>query len=314
MKAIVYDKSETPDFLVMRKLEKPVPADDEVLVKIHAVSINAADYRSMRMGIIPKRKIFGSDIAGVVEAVGKNVRKLKGGDEVFGDISFCGFGGFADYVAVPENMLAKKPAGVSFEDAAAVPMASLTALQALRNVGNIHSGDRVLIYGAGGGVGTFAVQLARHFGAEVTAVCGPNNVALVQSLGADHVIDYSKEDFRKSGRRYDLILGINGNQPMKVYKDQLAPNGIFVMVGGALSQVFSTTLFGTFLSIGNKKIMHVAAKQSTEDLEFIIRLVKEGKIKPVIEKCYPLHQTAEAMRYTGQGHAQGKIVINVAQI
>ncbi len=218
MKACVYEKRNTPDVLVYRDVEQPVPGDQEVLVKIHAVAINAADYRSMRMGIIPKKKIFGADIAGRVEAVGKNVTSLKIGDDVFGDISGCGFGGFAEYAAVPENLLASKPASVSFETAAALPMASLTALQALRNQGEIKPGQKVLIYGAGGGVGLFAVQLAKYFGAEVSAVCSAVNGELVRSLGADYVIDYSKEDFAKSSKRYELVLGVNGSRPLSVYK------------------------------------------------------------------------------------------------
>jgi NADPH:quinone reductase-like Zn-dependent oxidoreductase len=311
MKAIVYEKSSSPDVLVFREVEKPIPNDHEVLVKIHAVSVNAADYRSMRMGIIPKRKIFGADIAGTIETVGKDIAKFKVGDEVFGDISGSGFGGFAEYVAVPENLLALKPAGVSFEDAAAVPMASLTALQALRDKGNIQPGQKVLIYGAGGGVGTFAVQLAKTFGADVTAVCSSKNAALVQSLGADRVIDYTQEDVFKSGRRFDLIIAVNGNRPLSVYKRALTPTGIFVMVGGALSQVVKTLLFGTLMSFGNQKMRFLAAKPSTKDLEFIIKLVEEGKIKPVIDRRYPLHETAEAVRYLSEGHARGKVVISI---
>jgi NADPH:quinone reductase-like Zn-dependent oxidoreductase len=190
MKAVVYDKSNSPDVLILRDVEKPVPNENEVLVKIHAVSINAIDYRSMRMGIIPKRKIFGTDIAGRVESVGSNIRELRVGDEVFGDLSSCGFGGFAEYVAVPESVLALKAASISFEDAAAIPMAALTALQALRDKGNIQPGQKVLICGAGGGVGTFAVQLAKYFGAEVTAVCGEANVELVRSLVIERPIMY----------------------------------------------------------------------------------------------------------------------------
>lgn len=311
MKAVVYDKSNSPDCLVFREIEKPIPDDNEVLVKIHAVSINAADYRSMKMRIIPKRKIFGADIAGQVEAVGKNINKLAIGDEVFGDISSYGFGGFAEYVAVPERALALKPAGVPFETAAAIPMAAVTALQALRNKGGIQPGQKLLICGAGGGVGTFAVQLAKHFGAEVTAVCGEKNVKLVQSLGADYVINYSKNDFTKSSKRYDLVLAVNGNHSLSAYKRVLAPKGICVMVGGALSQVAKFLLFGAFMSIGGKKMRSLAAKQNTKDLEFIIKLVEEGKVKPVIDRCYPLNETAEAVRYLSEGHARGKVVINV---
>jgi NADPH:quinone reductase-like Zn-dependent oxidoreductase len=308
MKAVVYDNHA----LALREMEKPVPGDNEVLVKIHAVTVNAADYRSMKMGIIPKRKVFGSDIAGQVEAVGKNICKFTVGDEVFGDISGCGFGGFAEYVAAPETPLALKPAAVSFEAAAAVPMAAVTALQAMRNKGNIQPGQKVLVCGAGGGVSTFAVQLAKYFGAEVTAVCGENNVKIVQALSADHVINYEEQDFTRSNIRYDLILAINGNHSLFTYRRLLAPKGTFVMVGGALSQVMKSLLFGKLLSIGFRKMKTLAAKPSSKDLEFLIRLVENGTVKPVIDRQYPLQETAEAMRFLGLGHAQGKVVIAVA--
>ena len=313
MKAVVYDKRESPNVLVFREVEKPIPNDNEVLVKIYAVSVNAADYRSMKMGIIPKRKIFGADIAGRVESVGKNINKFTIGDEVFGDTAGCGFGGFAEYVAVPESALALKPVSVPFETAAAVPMAAVTALQALRNEGKLQPGHKVLIVGAGGGVGTFAVQLAKYFGAEVTAVCGEKNVKVVQSLGADYVINYNENDFTKSGKHYDLVLALNGNHSLFTYKRALAPKGINVMVGGSLSQVIKSLLFGAFMSIGNKKMRFLAAKPNIKDLEFIIKLVEDGKVKPIIDRHYPLHETAEAVRYLSGGHALGKVIIEVAQ-
>ncbi len=212
MKAIVYEKGNSPDVLVLREVEKPIPADNEVLIKVFAVAINAADYRSMSMGIIPKGRIFGADVAGVVEAVGKNVQNFKVGEEVFGDLAGNGFGGFAEFACAPERFFAKKPAGVSFIDTAAVPMAGFTALQGLRGLGNIQTGQKVLICGAGGGVGNFTVQLAKYYGAEVTAVCSPHNVEIVRSIGADFIIDYSKEDFTVSSKKYDLIMAVNGNQ------------------------------------------------------------------------------------------------------
>jgi 2-desacetyl-2-hydroxyethyl bacteriochlorophyllide A dehydrogenase len=313
MKAVVYDKSSSPDFLSFREVEKPLPNDNEVLVKIMAVSINAADYRSMRMGIIPKRKIFGADIAGQVVAAGKNIEKFKVGDEVFGDLAGCGFGGLAEYVAVPEKVLALKPASVPFEVAAAIPMAAVTALQALRDIGHIQAGQTVLICGAGGGVGTYAVQLAKYFGAQVTAVCSPNNVELARSLGADQVIDYTKEDFAANGKQYDLVLAVNGNRSLSTYKRAMAPRGIYVMIGGALTQVFKSLLFGPFLSISGKKMRALAAKPSSTDLELIIKLVEEGKIKPIIDKRYPLAETGEAMQYLSKGHARGKVIIRVVQ-
>lgn len=309
MKAVVYDKKSRPDKLTFRDLEKPVPNDDELLVKIVAVSVNAADYRSMKMGIIPKKKIFGADVAGRVESVGKNIRQFKPGDEVTGDLAVYGFGGLAEYVVAPEKAWITKPAKLSFEEAAALPMAGMTALQALRNKGNIQNGQKVLIVGSSGGVGTFAVQLAKYFGAEVTAVCSTKNVEQTTSLGADFVIDYAKENFAKSGRKYDLILAVNGNHPLSTYKRILNPNGIYIMIGGALLQIFKSLLFGWLMSVGSKKMVSLAAKSNQKDLEFLAKLVEDGNIKPVIDKRFSFEKTIEAMRYISEGHAQGKVVI-----
>jgi len=311
MKAVVFIKKGLPDKLIYSDVEKPLPNDNEVLIKIVAVSVNAADYRSMRMGMIPKRRIFGADISGRVESVGKNILQFKPGDEVMGDLAAYGFGGFAEYVGAPEKALIPKPAKLSFEEAAALPMAGLTALQALRDKGNIQKGQTVLIAGGGGGVGTFAVQLARYFGATVTAVCSSKNVEQTRSLGADYVIDYTKEDFTKNDRRYDLVLAINGNRRLSDYKRILHPNGKYVMVGGALSQIFKSIFFGWLMSMGSKKMVTLLAKSNQEDLEFIAKLVVDGKIKPVIDIRYSLDKAAEAMRYLGEGHARGKVVINV---
>lgn len=309
MKAVVYNKRNSTNVLELKDIEKPIPRDNEVLVKIHAVSVNAADYRSMKLGIIPKRKIFGSDIAGIVEGVGKNIDRLAIGDEVFGDILAEGFGGFAEYVAVPENALALKPKGVTFEAAAAVPMAAVTALQGIRNKGQIQPGQKVLICGAGGGVGTFSVQLAKYFGAEVTAVCSGNNIDLVNSLGANRVINYNEIDFTKESERYNLVLAINGNYSLTAYKRLLTKNGVCVVVGGALSQLLKTLLFGTFMSICSKKVCRLAAKQNRKDLEFVMELVASGKVRSVMDRCYKLEETAEAVRYISEGHARGKVVI-----
>lgn len=311
MRAVVYRKTGMSYVLENREVDQPLPDDNEVLVKVHAVSINAADYRSMRMGITTKRNIYGADIAGVVVATGKEATRFKVGDEVFGDIASRGFGGFAEFAAAPESLLAHKPSAVSFETAAAVPMAALTALQALRDRGNIQAGQKVLVYGAGGGVGTFAVQLAKYFGADVTAVCGHGNVDLIRSLGADHVVDYVSEDIIKNTSTYDLILAVNGSQALNTYKRALSPGGALVVVGGALTQVLKTMIFGGLMSTGGKKLRSVAAKASTADLDFIIKLVQAGKIKPVIDRRYPLEQTADAVKYLGQGHARGKVIINV---
>jgi len=300
MKAIVYNKKAHPDKLVYCDIEKPIPNDNEVLVKIVAVSLNAADYRSMKMGMIPKKKIFGADIAGRVESVGKNIQQFKPGDEVIGEIADYGFGGFAEYALAPERLLVHKPANISFENAAALPIAALTALQSLRDKGNIQKGYKVLIIGSGGGVGTFAVQLAKYFDATVT-----------KNLGADYVIDYTKEDFTKNIRYYDIIVAINGNYSLLACKRILNPKGTYVMVGGALSQIFKTILFGWVMSFGSKKMRFLAAKPKQKDLEFIVELANDGKIKPIIEKFYPLDKTAEAVRYLCEGHAKGKVVIKV---
>lgn len=311
MKALVYNKKALPDKLTFCEIEKPIPKEDEVLIKIQAVSLNAADYRSMSMGLIPKNKIFGADIAGSVESAGKNILKFKSGDEVIGDLSDYGFGGLAEYAVAPEKGLVFKPINLSFEDAAALPMAAVTALQALRDKGCIQEGHEVLILGSGGGVGTFTVQLAKYFGATVTAVCSSKNTELTRSHAADHVIDYTKENFIKNGKSYDLIVAVNGNYPLSACKKMLNPNGIYVMVGGALSQIFKSLLFGRLMSFGSRKIRSLAAKSNAKDLEFIVSLVNDKKIKPVIDQCFSFDRSAEAMKYLREGHAQGKIVITV---
>jgi NADPH:quinone reductase-like Zn-dependent oxidoreductase len=311
MKAVVYNKKGSPDRLIFCEVEKPVPNDNEVLIKIAAVSANAADYRSMRMGIIPKRRIFGADIAGRVESAGKNIRQFRPGDEVIGDLASFGFGGFAEYAVAPEKALITKPGKITFEEAAALPMAALTALQALRNKGHIQKGHKVLIVGSGGGVGTFAIQFACHFGAEVTAVCSSKNVEQARSLGADHIIDYTKDDFSGNKTGYDIILAVNGDYSLSAYRGSLKPNGITVMVGGSLKQIFRFFAFGWLMSLGSRKMVILAAKSNREDLEFIAKLAEEGTIRPVIDRYYPLDKTSEAMRYLGEGHALGKVVITV---
>ena len=311
MKAVLYDKKSLPEKLIYCDVDKPLPNENELLIKVQAVSLNAADYRSMKMGIIPRRKIFGADIAGSVESVGNNVRRFKPGDEVLGDLASYGFGGFAEYVTAPEKALVLKPSIILFEEAAALPMAALTALQALRDKGQIQKGQKVLIAGSGGGVGTFAVQLAKYFGAEVTAVCSSNNLEQTRSLGADYVLDYTKEDFTKSNMRYDLIVAVNGNRSLSAYKRILANGGICVMVGGALPQIFGFLLFGRMMSFGSKKMRFLAAKSNINDLEFVVQLVTDGKIRPVIDRRYSLDKTADAMHYLSGGHASGKVVITV---
>ena len=311
MKAIVYKKKGLPGKLIYSDVDKPIPNENEVLIKIYSTSINAADYRSMKMGMIPKKKIFGADIAGKVELAGKNIQKFKPGDEVIGDLSDCGLGGFAEYAVAPEKALMLKPEKILFEEAAALPLAAITALQAMRDKGNIQKGQNILIVGSSGGVGSFAVQLAKYFGVVVTAVCSTKNVEQTSSLGADYIIDYTQEDFTKSDKRYALILAINGNYPLLAYKRLLKQNGKYVLVGGTLMQILKTLLFGKLMSLGSKKMYSLFAKSNQKDLEFIVKLVEDSKIKPIIEQRYPLEKTSDAMQYASEGHARGKIVINV---
>ena len=306
MKAIVYTQYGPPDVLQLKEVEKPAPEDHQVLVKVHAASVNALDWRPFTMPSIllrlmsgglskPKDPSVGVDVAGTVEAVGKQVTEFQPGDEVFGVAP----GSFAEYVANGASKFAHKPDNVSFEAAAAVPVAALTALQGLRDKGQIQARQKVLIDGASGGVGTFAVQIAKAFGAEVTAVCSTRNLDMVRSIGADHVIDYTKEDFTKNEQRYDLILAVNGYHPILGYRRALSPDGICVVAGGAMSQIIQALLLGPLLSrIGSKKIgfMGIAAT-SKEDLLFLKELLESGKVVPVIDKSYPLRETAEAIRY-----------------
>jgi NADPH:quinone reductase-like Zn-dependent oxidoreductase len=257
----------------------------------------------------PKDPRFGSDVAGTVQAVGENVQQFRPGDEVFG----CAKGAFAEYVLARETYLALKPATVSFEQAAAAPVAALTALQGLRDAGGIRPGQAVLIQGASGGVGTFAVQLAKAFGAEVTAVCSPKNLDLARSLGADHVIDYTQEDFTRNQQRYDLILAVNGYHSLSAYKRALKPQGTYVCAGGTLPQFFEAMLLGAWMSrTGGKKLGSMGiAKVNQQDLVYLGELLEAGKIVPVIDRTYPLSEIAEAIRYVEDTHAQGKVVITL---
>ena len=322
MKAIVCHKYGPPDVLKLTDVEKPIPEDNQVLVKIHAASVNYGNLVLLRgkpflarfaFGLLkPKYPIPGGDIAGQVEAVGKDVKQFQPGDEVFGDLSGCGWGGFAEYVSVPEHALALKPANLSFEEAAAVPMAGVTALQGLRDKGKIQSGQKVLIHGASGGVGTFAVQIAKSFGAEVTGVCSTRNVDILRSIGADHAIDYTKEDFTQQKQSYDLILAVNGYQPISAYKRALNPNGIFVHVGGSGAQLFQAMVLGPWISMtGSKKMGSMLQRANQKDLMYMKELLEAGKVKPVIDRCYKLSEIPEALRYFEEGHAQGKVVITV---
>lgn len=313
MKAMVYHQYGSPDVLKLEEVNKPTPKDDEVLVKVKASSINRADFYFLKgepffirleNGFTPKRKILGADIAGQVEAVGKDVKEFKVGDEVFGDVSACGWGGFAEYVSAKENALVAKPTTITFEEAAAAPMPAVTALQALQDKGQIQSNQKVLIYGASGGVGTWAVQIAKSFGTHVTAVCSTRNVEMIRGIGADVVIDYTKEDFSQNGKKYDLIIGANGDLPLATYKSALTQNGMYVCAGGSMKQIFSSIIFS------GKQVRNVSSKPNKKDLSFIRDLLATGKIKSVIDKVYPLNELADAFRYFESGKVKGKVVIS----
>ena len=311
MKAVVYHKKGSPDKLIYQEVETPVPGDQEVLVKVYAVSLNAADYRMMKLGMPPKKKIFGSGIAGTVVSVGPGVSEFSEGDAIIADLADSGFGGLAEYAAVHVKDLALKPEGLSFEAAATLPIAAPTALKALQEEGNLQSGQKVLILGSSGGVGIFALQLAKHLGGEVTAVCSTRNVAQSKELGADRVIDYKKENILKSKERFDLILAINGNYSLLGCQRLLSPGGTYVMVGGSYGQIFKPILFGWLLSLGSKKIRTLSAKSDPKALEFVTNLLAHEHIQTIIEKRFPLDETAEAMRYVAEGHVSGKVVIEV---
>lgn len=320
MKAVVYTQYGSPDVLQFKDVPEPAPADGEVLIKLCAASVNPLDFHHMRGHVRlisgarkPKHTILGCDIAGRVEAAGKDVKRFRRGDEVFGVAGFGG-GGFAEYVCATENKLALKPPNISFEAAAAVPIAAITALQGLRDKGRIQPGQKVLIDGASGGVGTFAVQLAKSFGAEVTAVCSTRNVEIARSIGADHVIDYKREDFTRNGQRYDLILGANAYHSVFDYRRALNHSGVYVGAGGGASLVglLQYLLLGPALSLLSRKKMRVfIAKINKEDLDALKDLLASGKVVPVIDRRYPLSEAAEALRYLEEGHAQGKIVLTV---
>ncbi|MBK6326961.1 MAG: NAD(P)-dependent alcohol dehydrogenase [Chloroflexi bacterium] len=324
MKAIVCTKYGSPDVLQLQEVENPSPKDDEVLIKIHAASINSRDWRMMRANpffirlmpggfLQPKNKILGGDVAGRIEAVGRYVKQFKPGDEVFGYLpSATGRGTFAEYVCANENAITLKPANLTFEQAAAVPLAALTALQGLRDNGHIQSGQKVLINGASGGVGTFAVQIAKAFGAEVTAVCSTRNLDMAHSIGADHTIDYTKEDFTRNGQQYDLILAVNGYHPISEYLHALSPEGIYVVAGGSMFQLFQAALQGRKTSkTTRQKTYVVSLVQNQKDLVFMQNLLESGKVVPVIDGCYPLSKAAEALWYFEKEHAQGKVIITV---
>lgn len=320
MRAIRYETFGPPEALQLKEVAQPVPKDHQVLVKVHAASINALEWRrftmpSFAVGLItggwlkPKDTAIGTDVAGRVEAIGENVTRFKPGDEVFG----CAHGSFAEFVLAREAYLTLKPANRSFEEAAAVPLAGLTALQAIRCAGGIRPGQQVLIQGASGGTGMYAVQLAKVSGAEVTAVCSTRNLSLARSWGAGHGLDYTQEDFTKNNQRYDLILAVNGYHPLWAYRRVLKPQGVYVIVGGSLPQIMQSLLFAKWLSQkGGKTLRNMGmTKINQDDLEQLGELLHAGKLAPVIDRSFPLSQTVEALSYVIENHAQGKIVIEV---
>jgi NADPH:quinone reductase-like Zn-dependent oxidoreductase len=318
MKAILQNRYGAPDVLELGEVPKPVPKDKEVLVRVHAASANALDWRPFTMWPIfirlmgglrkPRDPRLGADLAGRVEAIGSNVTRFQPGDEVFGVAE----GAFAEYACGAENKLARKPANVSYEAAAAVPVAGLTALQGLRDRGGIQAGQTVLIHGASGGVGTFAVQIAKSFGAEVTAVCSARNMDMVRGIGADHVIDYTREDITRNGHRYDLIAAVNGHRPILHYWRALAPGGTCIVLGGSMAQILQGLFLGPLLSrTGSKRIQNMLTRTNQKDLVFLGKLLEDRKIVPVIDRTYPLGKVAEAITYLIEEHARGKVVITI---
>jgi NADPH:quinone reductase-like Zn-dependent oxidoreductase len=322
MKAIVYSQYGSPDVLELREVEKPIPTDDEVLIKMCASSINVEDLDYLKgnswavrvLGLFkPKYRILGFDVAGKVEAVGRNVTQFKPGDEVMGELFNFGFGAFAEYVCAPEKVLVLKPVGMNFEQAAAVPSRAILALQGLRSKRPIKPGQKVLINGAGGGVGPFAVQIAKYFRAEVTAVDNAEKLDMLLSIGANSVIDCTHEDFTKNREQYDLILDIAAHHSIFDYRRALAPNGIYSLVGGSRLAIFQTLILGTLISLFGKKKMGIIAwkPNKKEDLDYVLKLIESGKITPVIDRIYSLYDVPEAFQYFEEGQPQGKVIITM---
>jgi NADPH:quinone reductase-like Zn-dependent oxidoreductase len=322
MKAVTINRYGGPEVLTIKEVSKPVPLENEVLIKVKATSLNAADWHIMRgqpgvyrvvLGIRkPKYSILGADVAGIVEAVGKNVTEFQNGDEVFGDLAVHNFGAFAEYVCVPENIVVLKPQSLTFEEAAAIPLAGATALTALRFHGEIKDGQQVAINGASGGVGVYAIQLAKGQGAKVTAVCSTDKTDQAKDLGADYVIDYTKTRFTRNGKNYDLIIGANGNLGLSEYKRALTATGKYIGIGGSNRQIFEPMLLGSLFSEKNgRKFSQLVFKTTQADLLFLKEQVEVGKLKPVIDKRYPMSEIHVAMEHLEAGHAKGKIVLTM---
>lgn len=323
MRATVARRYGPPDVLHLEDVQIPTPGAGEVRVEVHAAGLNAADWhvlradppmvRLMGFGLLrPKDEIPGADVAGVVDAVGRNVTLVEPGDEVYGDLSACGHGAFAEYVCAPEDALAPKPSRLTFEEAAAVPLAGVTALQGLRDEGRLRRGQRVVITGASGGVGTFAVQVAKSLGAEVTGVCSTEKVDLVRSLGADHVVDYAREDFTQAEGRYDLLLDAGGYRSIRDCRRALRPDGTHVFVGGSTRRIFEAMLLGPLLSRGGgPTVRSLVASPDRDDLLDLSELVEAGDVSPAIDRRFPLARVPDAIRYLEAGRARGKVVVAV---
>lgn len=320
MRAIVRETYGPPSVLRLDDVPTPTVGDNDVLVRVHAASANAGDWHLLRgtplafrlvAGLIkPRYRIIGCDVSGTVQSVGRSVTQFKPGDEVFGEVSRCGYGAYAEYVTARASALAVKPENLSFEEAASVPTAACTALQALRK-GKIEPSQKVLIHGASGGVGTFALQIAKALGAEVTAVCSTAKVEMIRTLGAEHVLDYTKVDFANSGQKFDLILAANGDRSIWDYRRALAPTGRYVMSGGSNRQFHEALLLGPLLSITRQTLGNLLAKPNQTDLLVLKELIEAGKVRPVIERSYPLSEVPEAIRHLESGHASGKLVVTM---
>ncbi|MEM6449544.1 MAG: NAD(P)-dependent alcohol dehydrogenase [Cyanobacteria bacterium P01_D01_bin.105] len=318
MKVIVQDEYGSPSVLRLAEVEKPAIAPNEVLVKVHAAGVHAGDWHLMRGTPVlirlvfgglfkPKFKTIGTDMAGQVEAVGEAVSQFQPGDQVFADLSESGFGAFAEYVAVSETALALKPANLTFTQAATVPVSALAALQALRDYGDLCAGQTVLINGASGGVGSFAVQIAKAFGAEVTGVCSTQKIAMVRSLGADHIVDYTQTDCTQMQQRYDVIVDAAAYRSVKDFLPILTQQGVYVMVGGATPRLFQAM----WLAVMNKQIKTLVSSPNQADLTVLKTLIEENKISPVVDRCYSLSEVPDAIRYVEQRQVQGKVAISI---
>ena len=320
MQAVVYTRYGPPGVLQLTEVDQPAPRDNEVLVKVHAVSLNASDWEMLRGKPLysrmagpfrPRHHILGSDIAGQVQATGRNATLFGPGEDVFADV-LSSMGGFAQYVCVPQSALARRPAGLTHEQAAALPQAGAIALQGIRDRGQVQSGQKVLINGAGGGSGMYAIQLAKLHGAEVTGVDNAEKLEFMASLGADHVIDYTRADFTRNGRTYDLILDLAGHRPAFAYRGSLAPGGRYLFVGGSVATLLQVLLVGPLIGrAADQKIRLLAVRLGVQHLAPIVELCQAGQITTVIDRRYPLHEVPEALRYLGEGHAKGKVVITV---